>query len=137
MEALRRDARISTPKPIPTVRGDRISRLTVNDHPATICVLFEELSPAASRRRRTSTSGSIGLGDITARIHLHGTTWKRPPLFQRPVLDWDAVLGANPLWGPWLRAPGLGVDSLPLFNHVADELKSKLQHYGHGPAGLV
>jgi Ser/Thr protein kinase RdoA (MazF antagonist) len=40
------------------------------------------------------------LGELMARIQVHARGWERPPWFERPAWDAEALVGDEPRWGP-------------------------------------
>ena len=50
------------------------------------------------------------LGQITAALHEHSHAWTRPAGFSRFSWDWAHSLGAEPRWGRWQDADGVGAD---------------------------
>ena len=70
------------------------------------------------------------LGEVTARMHRHSVTWKRPPFFTRPLWDFETSLGeTNPHWGRWRE--GIGVDAAKekLFGRTVDLIETRLAAY--------
>ena len=71
------------------------------------------------------------LGEVTARMHKHTRTWKRPPWFTRLTWDFETSLGDNnPHWGRW--RDGMGVDAAKekLFGRAVDLIGKRLNAYG-------
>ena len=72
-------------------------------------------------------------------MHAHGERWRTPHQFKRPHLDWDALVGANAVWGDWREAPGLDAESSRVVEAAAAqvrELMFELQRSGLG-RGLI
>lgn len=132
MAALRAQAAISTPQAIATRGGQRITELALPSGAPRSCVLFEFLAG------EEPPSDALGpgfeqLGAISAGIHLHGRTWRRPPAFDRPLLDYEALIGSRAVWGSWERAPGLDAAAVMALRRVCDQISRRLAEYGQAP----
>lgn len=132
MAALRAQAAISTPEAIATRDGQRITELTLPNGESRSCVLFEFLPG------EEPPSDALGpwfeqLGAISASIHLHGRTWRRPPSFERPLLDYEALIGSRAVWGSWERAPGLDASAVTALRRASEQISRRLAEYGQAP----
>ena len=132
MEALRTQAGISTPRALARSDGGRISKVTLPDGAVTGCVLFEYLSGAEPPPEGLARWFER-LGTISAEIHLHGRSWRRPQSFQRPQFDYVTLIGPRAVWGSWERAPGLDVPAVAMLRRVSDEIATRLAEYGQTP----
>jgi Ser/Thr protein kinase RdoA (MazF antagonist) len=132
MEALRTQAGISTPRALATRDGERISKVTLPDGAATTCVLFEYLSGAEPPPEGLERWFER-LGEISAEIHLHGRSWRRPRSFQRPQFDYVTLIGPRAVWGPWERAPGLNAPAVAVLRGASEEIAKRLAEYGQTP----
>jgi Ser/Thr protein kinase RdoA (MazF antagonist) len=138
LDALRTEAGVRTPKVLPATGGARV--VTVDD-PGTAprhCVLFE-LLPGAEPTEDRLVEDFEGLGELTARMHLHARSWPRPPGFTRFHWDFDAALGAESRWGRWRDGVGVGPSELELLGRLAAVLQTRLARYGTAPEryGLI
>ncbi len=73
------------------------------------------------------------LGEITARMHAHARSWKKPAFFTRFTWDFETSLGEDkPHWGRW--RDGLGVDDgkNKLFGRTAALIRTRLNSFGQG-----
>jgi Ser/Thr protein kinase RdoA (MazF antagonist) len=79
------------------------------------------------------------LGEATARLHLHARGWTAPQGFTRKRWDVETILGQQPHWGDWRRAPGLDAESMEIVDRATKLLKRELEVYGTGPEvfGLI
>lgn len=132
MQALRAQAAISTPQAIATRAGQRITEVALRGGETRSCVLFEFLAG------EEPPSDALGpwfeqLGTISAGIHLHGRTWRRPPSFERPLLDYEALIGARAVWGSWENAPGLDASAVTTLRRVCEQISRRLAEYGQAP----
>jgi Ser/Thr protein kinase RdoA (MazF antagonist) len=132
MEALRTQAGISTPRALIRPDGGRISKVTLPDGAATSCVLFEYL-PGAEPPPEGLARWFERLGSISAEIHLHGRSWRRPHSFQRPQFDYVNLIGPRAVWGSWDRAPGLDVPAVAVLRRASEEIAKRLAEYGQTP----
>jgi Ser/Thr protein kinase RdoA (MazF antagonist) len=132
MEALRTQAGVSTPRALVRRDGGCISKVTLPDGAATSCVLFEYLSGAEPPPEGLARWFER-LGTISAEIHLHGRSWRRPQSFQRPQFDYVTLIGQRAVWGSWERAPGLDVTAVAVLRRVSEEIAKRLAEYGHAP----
>jgi len=127
--ALRRQAVLHTPRPLPTRDGRLIAGF---DHAGATrqVVAFEYergSEPDASGDLRT---GFEQLGQLTARLHQHSRAWQRPPGFRRKTWNFDTTLGARPHWGDWRDAPGLSAAGARLLERCVERLRDQLEAYG-------
>jgi Ser/Thr protein kinase RdoA (MazF antagonist) len=132
MEALRTQAGISTPRALARHDGGRISNVMLPDGAATSCVLFEYLSGAEPPPEGLERWFER-LGTISAEIHLHGRSWRRPQCFQRPQFDYVTLIGPRAVWGSWDRAPGLDVPAVAVLRRASEEIAKRLAEYGQTP----
>jgi Ser/Thr protein kinase RdoA (MazF antagonist) len=95
-------------------------------------VAFEYMSGEQPSESASLQGWFRKLGALSARLHLHSRQWKKPAAFQRKVWDFDAMLGARPLWGDWRAGPGLHESGRQLLQTVADALAQRLGIYGRG-----
>ncbi len=74
------------------------------------------------------------LGEVTARMHLHARSWKRPPWFARLTWDFETSLGDdNPHWGRWRDGMGVEGEKQKLFGRTVELVGKRLATYGNGP----
>lgn len=120
---------IATPRPLPDHDGAMLCTVRLNGSPRLV-VAFEHMSG-----REPDTSASLPawfrkLGVLNARLHVHSRQWRRPPDFQRKMWDFDAMLGARPLWGDWRAGLGPRDADRRTLQRVADWLAQHLHGYG-------
>jgi Ser/Thr protein kinase RdoA (MazF antagonist) len=110
VDALRREAGITTPEVVAAADGRRIVTVhsgVAGDAPRHV-VVFRML-PGREPQPAELLSGFGLIGELTARMHRHTETWRPPAGFERQRWDLGAMLGDRPLWGRW--QDGMGVDS--------------------------
>ena len=74
------------------------------------------------------------LGAVTARMHRHARSWKRPAGFTRLTWDLETSLGeSQPHWGHWRDGIGLDAAKEVLFARTVAAIGRRLQRYGKGP----
>jgi len=142
LDALRTEAGVRTPRVIPAADGSRV--VTVPDPsggPARDCVMFEFL-PGSEPAEDDLVTDFEPLGALTARMHEHARTWRRPPGFVRFHWDADAAFGtpAGPgRWGSWRVAPGVGPAETAVLARLETTLRDRLRRFGSGAEryGLV
>ena len=106
IEALITDEVIVTPRPRPDRDGQLLCSVPLNGTMRQV-VAFEHMSGDEPDATASLPTWFLKLSALTARLHGHSRSWKRTPAFQRKAWDFDAMLGARPLWGDWRAALGL------------------------------
>lgn len=131
MDALREAAIVEPPIPITARDGSRVTTVNVDEAgPPRHVVLFEWVSGDAP-----STEGDLVpkfrlLGAFAAKMHLHGSSWQRPPWFTRYTCDYQVGLGPNAMWGRWQDGLGLGREERKILTRVDSEIRRRLSAYG-------
>ena len=77
-------------------------------------------------------SGFEQLGAISARLHQHVRSWKRPTAFVRKIWNFDTTVGPKSHWGDWRIAPKLTKDGEQLLEKICLKLKRQLIEFGEG-----
>lgn len=131
MTALGTDTDISTPSVIPTQDNDRVVTVDV-DGVARHAVLFTVLPGAEPDETRLGETFAA-LGAITARLHRHSRTWRRPAGFSRFSWDWPSSLGASARWGRWQDGIGVGAAERAVLAPAAELVSARLAEYGTSP----
>jgi Ser/Thr protein kinase RdoA (MazF antagonist) len=138
MQALRVDTGIRTPQVISSRDGSRV--VAVPDEAGggpRSCVMFEFLPGSAPVEEDAGAFEE--LGEITAVMHRHSRTWKRPPWFTRFTWDADAAFGPIARWGRWQNGIGVGPSELEILGRLEQTLRRRLDLFGTSPEryGLV
>jgi len=131
ISALIADAVIETPRPLPDRDGLLLCPVPLNGSMRQV-VAFEYMSGEQPGESASLQGWFRKLGTLSARLHQHSRQWTRPAAFQRKTWNFDAMLGARPLWGDWRAGPGLRDSGRQLLQKVADALAQRLGIYGHG-----
>jgi Ser/Thr protein kinase RdoA (MazF antagonist) len=136
LEALREEAGVRTPRVLPSPGGSRV--LTVLGTEPRDCVMFEFL-PGTEPSQDRLVPDFERLGAITARMHRHARSWRRPAGFTRFHWDYEAALGAESRWGRWQDGVGVGVEALAVLGRLDKELRERLHRFGRDPGryGLI
>ncbi|GAA1800193.1 phosphotransferase [Planosporangium flavigriseum] len=137
LEALRSEAGVRTPETLRAVDGRRVVDLRVGDR-YRHGVLFEWLPGVEPPTDDLVTQFEV-LGGITARMHLHTRSWRRPADFTRFSWDDETTLGATPHWGRWQDGMAIGAAEQRILSAAADLVLRRLAAFGKGPDrfGLV
>lgn len=133
LAALRRDGVLATQTPVAGVDGEwaQVARGS-NGEPRNV-VLFEWANGGHPRMDMDLRQCFRNLGAITARMHAHSRTWRRPDGFDRFTWDFDTTLGETPRWGRCSDALGMNAGWLDLFSHTSELIRARLASYGSGP----
>jgi Ser/Thr protein kinase RdoA (MazF antagonist) len=127
--ALIADDVIATPRPLPDRDGRLLCSVPLNGTTRQV-VAFEHMSGHEPDPADSLPVWFLKLGTLTARLHGHSRSWNRPPTFLRKTWDFDAMLGAQPLWGDWRAGLGLCNPGGQLLQKVADKLAQQVGAYG-------
>ena len=135
--ALRRDGVVATPVPVAGLNGEWVqwvnaARDPIAGEPRNV-VLFEWENGGHPRIDMDLRQCFRGLGAITAQMHAHSRTWRRPAGFDRFTWDFETALGEAPRWGRWRDALGMNAGRLDLFGRTAELIGQRLSAYGSGP----
>jgi Ser/Thr protein kinase RdoA (MazF antagonist) len=141
LEALRVDAGVRTPRVLPLGDGQPLLSMpeegTVDDR---FVVHFEWLpgvEPTPTDERLPASFEFLGA--ITARMHEHVLTWRRPPGFKRFAWDYVGAFGADARWGRWQDGIAVGAAESEVLGRLAAVLERRLADFGTDPAryGLI
>jgi Ser/Thr protein kinase RdoA (MazF antagonist) len=131
--ALRQDGVVATPVPVAGLNGEWIQVARLSDGEPRNVVLFEWENGGHPRIDVDLRQCFQGLGAITAQMHVHSRTWRRPDGFDRFTWDFETALGEAPRWGRWSDALGMNASGLDLFGRTAELIRDRLASYGRGP----
>ncbi len=132
---LRATGVVTTAAPVKGRDGELIQQLA---HPRMArprnIVLFDWETGAEPGIGEDLTGAFQDLGEVTARMHLHARSWKRPEWFTRLTWDFETSLGeAAPHWGRWRDGMGVDGERAGLFGRTVDLIGKRLAAYGAGP----
>ena len=129
IKALRSDGVVSTPEPLVTKTGDQIASFDDEGQRRHV-VAFTFMEGAAPDAGDDLVPGFEMLGGISARLHSHVSSWKRPDGFQRKMWDFQTAFGEDALWGDWRAAIGLTDKGRTLLERCCAKMESRLEAYG-------
>ncbi len=132
LAALRRDTDVVAPLPFHGVDGDTLQHASapgVDGGRRATCLEWID-------GRFTLQPGSVkpyrAIGAMTAALHAHGQSWKRPASFVRRRWDRDGLIGAKSIFGDPLSAPGLEAADARLIGRAMERVRDELSEYGTG-----
>ena len=138
IEALRADAIVVTPEPIPLRNGELVAE--IDDRGETRHVVAFAFVPGHEPAEDADLAGWFHeLGVIHARLHAHAKRWQRPAHFSRKTWNFATTLGGSPLWGDWRAALGLSPPGRKVLERAVAALEQDLAAIGEGPEdfGLI
>jgi Ser/Thr protein kinase RdoA (MazF antagonist) len=135
MRALDADG-IPTPAAVPTRAGSYVVMATVDGVPEPRqCDLMTwvpgrppgtlEGGVAASPDEMRRLYRQVGT--LAARLHAHAAAWERPPWFERPSWDLDALVGEHPTFGAFWHLDALSREQLAICLAARDRVRERLQ----------
>jgi Ser/Thr protein kinase RdoA (MazF antagonist) len=138
IDALRADGVVATPPVLPAPDGRRV---VVGRHPdgeerhVVRFAWVEGTEPHGDRL----VDDFRELGEVTARLHEHARSWRRPVGFTRFRWDLDTSLGERGHWGSWQAGMAVGASETEILGRLAETLRVRLRAFGDGPErfGLV
>lgn len=128
LDALRNEAGIRTPRPLPALDGRRVVRVRLADAQRHV-VRFEWL-PGVEPSADDLVAWFVALGEITARMHGHARAWRRPSGFTRLTWDEMTILGEAPAWGRWQDGIAVGEAERRQLGRVAAVVMRRLANFG-------
>ncbi len=130
---LREKQIITTPAALPGLDGEILQKVS---HPAfprdRNVVLFEWETGSEPGVNEDLSAPFEVLGEVTARMHQHVRTWKRPDWFERLTWDFDTSLGDRPHWGYWRDGMGMDGAKQDLFGKTVALIGDRLAAFGKG-----
>lgn len=135
---LRRHGIVATPKPLRLADGTYIGRMQAAGDIRHV-VGFEFMSGAEPSTDDGIVPAFGELGAISARLHRHAQSWRRPHGFRRKTWNYRSMFGSAPLWGDWRAAIGLDASGEAVLARASRALETFLAGFGEGPErfGLV
>ena len=133
MKALREEAGIVTPEPIPGRDGDLVleGESPLLPRPRNM-VLFRWIDGREPDESEDLVAPFEELGRTTARLHVHSIGWTLPPGFERLTWNAAAVFGSDPLWGDWRDAPGVDRAARDVLDRAEAAILRRLEAFGTG-----
>lgn len=141
LDALRDEAGVRTPHVLPTPDGRRLLAMDEDGSPDPRHVVhFEWLPGSEPTPADEGLPGSFELlGALTARMHEHARSWRRPAGFRRFAWDYDGAFGTSARWGRWQDGIAVGAAEREVLERLDDILRTRLARFGVGAEryGLV
>ena len=131
LTALREESGVSTPVLVPTTDGRRVVATHVRGV-ERYAVLFKVVPGVEPDEHALDPQSFARLGQITAQLHQHARTWRRPQGFTRFAWDWPHSLGEEPRWGRWRDGIGIGPEEMLTLGAAAELIQTRLARYGDG-----
>lgn len=141
LDALREEAGVRTPRVLPAPDGRRVLAMPEEGSadPRHV-VQFEWLSGSEPTPGDERLPQSFELlGAITARMHRHVQSWRRPAGFRRFAWDYEGSFGSKARWGRWQDGIAVGDAEREVLGRLDATLRDRLARFGCGPDryGLV
>jgi len=135
LAALRAEAGIPVPEPIPTVDGKLLTRIVTPGVPEGKYVSL--MRWVDGRRLTVKSMRPLHLkawGQLVGRLHQFAAGWQAPEGFERPVWDWHGQLGEGVLRYPTDEL----IASMPPhfqepFKLVSEQTREVMESFGKGP----
>lgn len=131
MRALRADAGLFTPQPIPGLNGQDVQIapfMSESDQRHMVLFAFEEGEEPEEDEGLALVFAQ--LGELAARCHSHVEGWTAPSRFQRQIWTEGAILDADAIWGDWREAPNVRDDIRAVLDRLDQQLRKNLGQYG-------
>ncbi len=130
---LRKKGVVSTPVPVKGANGEFIQVVSHTQQVGSRHIVLYEWEKGHEPDVSKDLRGSFEtLGAVTAKMHLHTKSWKRPPEFERLTWNFETSLGSNPHWGRWRDGMGMDAPKLALFGKTVELIGRRLDRYGQG-----
>jgi Ser/Thr protein kinase RdoA (MazF antagonist) len=130
MTALRRDAGLETPEPIPARDGTVIQTLVSPElKDPRLAVMFKFMTGREPPEDEL-VEPFERLGEVSARMHEHAKSWRLPPGFTRHTWDYETSLGSRPIWGRWQDGMGMTPARETLLGRMSEAIRRRLERYG-------
>ncbi|NJM30140.1 MAG: phosphotransferase enzyme family protein [Rhizobiales bacterium] len=129
---LRNTGVVTTPRPVKGRDGEIIQELrhSLMPRPRNIVLFDWETGSEPGIGENLSEPFEL-LGEVTARMHLHAKSWRRPSWFTRLTWDFSSALGDDsPHWGRWRDGMGIDAAKEELFGRTAELIGRRLSAYG-------
>ena len=133
--ALRRDRIVKTPEPL-AVKGGRYLASFEMEGKRRFVVAFAFMTGVEPSPTEKLSSGFEQLGAISARLHHHVRSWKRPSSFVRKIWNFDTTVGPKPHWGDWRDAPKLTKDGVRLLEKNLSGIATSTQYIQRGTRAI-
>ncbi|HWE11366.1 MAG TPA: phosphotransferase [Solirubrobacteraceae bacterium] len=132
LDVLRAGGGVQTPPVVPAIDGARVVSVSTREVGTRNVVMFEWVAGIQPDldAGETALAQFETLGAISARMHAHARSWRRPSAFTRPRWDYAHTLGPDGHWGPWQDGLGMGTEERRQLERLAATIATRLQAYG-------
>lgn len=140
LAALRRDADLPVPEPVPALSGELLVEVGIPGVPEPRrCSLLRWVRGRMLTPQHVSPRHLRAVGRIMARMHQHAARWQPPAGFSRPRYDWAGLYGDTPLVKVpasvvWPLLPRAHIEP---FTAVTGQLRQVMEELGQGPGALA
>lgn len=134
LKALRREAGLPVPEPLPTQDGRLLTTITIPGVPQGKHVSLMRWVDGHHIARLLSSAQARAWGELVAQLHLFSASWNPPKDFERPTWDWDGQLGNSVL----KTSVDELVATMPVqfqepFTIVSQRVREVMASFGKGP----
>jgi Ser/Thr protein kinase RdoA (MazF antagonist) len=134
LSALRKEANLPVPEPVPTSSGELLCRITTPLVPAGKLVSLMRWVDGHHITKNLLPQHASAWGRLVARLHQFSVSWQPPEGFTRPEWDWEGQLGNGELCTPVAEL----VASMPErfqepFKIVSGEVREVMESFGKSP----
>ena len=119
------------PRPVCCQDGQAVARVRVRDqeYHLVLCEYLEGEAPDPECGGR-GFPWFQKIGETAARLHVQTMTWEESRNLDRPVWDFEAILGGNGLFGNWRLCGELSAAERGILEETCKEIGRRLQQYG-------
>lgn len=134
LTALRQDGAVVTPTPVAGLDGELIQRVAHDllPRPRHVVLFRWETGVEPDETQHDLRGPFEVLGELTANMHMHVRTWRRPADFERLTWDFETSLGSKPHWGRWRDGMGLTPQIEAIFERAVGLIARRLERFGKG-----
>ena len=132
--ALRHEAGLPVPEPVPTLDGRWLTTITTPEVPQGKLVSLMRWVDGRHLRKGLQSHQARSWGKLVARLHQFSASWQPPAAFERPTWDWDGQLGNGVLRTPVDEL----VASMPSlyqepFKIISQQVRRVMESFGKKP----
>jgi len=133
LTALRRDTNLSVPEPVPNRSSDLVTTVDVEGVPGPRHVVLVRWLLGRTFRKGLTPDMLESVGELSARLHVHGQGLKLPSWFTRPRWDLPGLKGGVIGTDPEKSLSVLAPSQRDVISRVADRVGQAMSELGEGP----
>ena len=139
VDALSSEKIIDTAAPVKSVNDNYLEILTSKNGLQRYAVAFSRVYGQEPVAGKDLPKWFEKIGEISAKMHNHAKSWKKPEWFKRKLWDYSGMMGPVAYWGPWDAAEGLTVQDKEVIAQTLKNVKEKVERWGYSSQvfGLV